>query len=246
MLASVLSARLDLLVRLIDTTTGALIDERNVLFMRNGEPVRPEARIPGTYVFINTGREDFLMRISVYGYEDCEIGIKYDTLDARMPVSNVFLMPSENTFKGESVISFSGTLPFLKTIEAVNISRPACMANEYDAKKNTLNVFASGQGHVEMSDIYYGMLLSDKSSYEKIEVTGSVGPLSVQLKEPLQEEFTSNSPIMRILFGSVSENGDYLLRVRDDSDVLQYLVRYEVKDEVRFQMVDFNNPEALH
>ena len=68
--AFVIKARLDLLVSLVDTTTGATVNERNVSFLRDGQPVRPEYRGNGTYVFINTGREDFLMQIKVYGYEE--------------------------------------------------------------------------------------------------------------------------------------------------------------------------------
>ncbi len=245
MRASVICARLDLLVRLIDTTTGALVDERNILFTRNGTPIRPEPRDAGTYVFINTGREDFLMHITVYGYEDYEETISYEELDERIPVRNVFLMPSENTFKGEEVISFSGTLPFLKTVEAVNLMRPACICNEYDPKKYTMKVFGSGSGRIELNDIYYGLLHSDRISYEKTEVTGNTAPQSVQLKEPLQEEFTSNLPLHRIIFGYVSPEGDYLLRVRNDAKELKYLVRYTVKDEVRFKTLDFNDLEAL-
>ena len=96
-----------------------------------------------------------------------------------------------------------------------------------------------------MADMYYGLLKTDKESYEKIEVTETVAPQSVRLKDALQGEFASNSPIMRIVFGTVSENGDYLLRVRDDGTDIRYLVRYEVNDEVRFQTVDFRNKEAL-
>ena len=98
MAASVIRAKLDLLVRLFDTTTGATVDERNVLFMRDGVPVRPESRGAGAYVFINTGREDFLMRISVRGYEDYEVKVCYEEMDERLPVCNVFLMPSPFAF----------------------------------------------------------------------------------------------------------------------------------------------------
>ncbi|MCR4591199.1 MAG: hypothetical protein K5668_10315 [Lachnospiraceae bacterium] len=243
--ASVIRARLDLLVRLIDTTTGALVEERNLGFMRNGEPVKAEMRSPGTYVFINTGREDFLMHISVYGYEDKDIQISYGELDERLPVENIFLMPSENVFTGEAVLSFSGTLPFLKTVEAVNLNRPACICNEYDQKNNVMKVFRTGAAKTELFDIYYGLLHADKSSYEKTEVTGNTAPQSVQLKETLQEEFTPNSPLHRVVFGSVTPEGEYLLRIRDDAEELKYLVRYTVGDEVRFQTVDFRNMEAL-
>ncbi|MBQ6967897.1 MAG: hypothetical protein IJP84_08350 [Lachnospiraceae bacterium] len=243
--AFVIKARLDLLVSLVDTTTGATVNERNVSFLRDGQPVRPEYRGNGTYVFINTGREDFLMQIKVYGYEEYRMKVVYEDLDSSTPAMDIFLMPSENMFSGEGLLSLSGNLPFLKKIEAVNLLRPVCFSHEYDEKKKTMTVFGSGSGRVEMADMYYGLLKTDKESYEKIEVTETVAPQSVRLKDALQGEFASNSPIMRIVFGTVSENGDYLLRVRDDGTDIRYLVRYEVNDEVRFQTVDFRNKEAL-
>ncbi len=245
MAASVINSRLDLMVRLIDTTTGAIVDERNVFFTRNGLTVKPEPRGTGIFIFINTGREDFLMRTEVYGYEPVETRVIYESLDERIPVVNLFLMPSESMFRGEGLISFSGTLPFLKKIEAVNLNEPVCICNDYDPKKLTAKVFRTGAGKIEMNDIYYGLLASDKQSFEKIEVTESVSPQSVRLKEALKEEFTPNNPVMRILFGSVSADGDYVLRVRDNGKDLMYLVRYEVNDEVRFQTVDFRNMEVL-
>ena len=48
---------------------------------------------------------------------------------------------------------------------------------------------------------------------------------------------------MRIIFGRVSEDGEYVLKVRDSGGNLTYLVRYEVGDEVRFQEIDFNSEE---
>ena len=118
-MASVIRAKLDLLIRLVDTTTGAAVDERNVGFMRNGEPVRPDGRGNGIYLMINTGREDFLMQVKVYGYEDMSLKISYAELDARLPEVTVFLIPSEDTLRGGGVLSFSGILPFLEAIEAV-------------------------------------------------------------------------------------------------------------------------------
>ncbi|MBO5551455.1 MAG: hypothetical protein J5966_05800 [Lachnospiraceae bacterium] len=244
-MASVFGSKLDLLIRLFDTTTGADIDERNVVFKRDGMPVRPEPRGMGTYIFINTGREDFLMRIEVFGYEAYETRVSYEELDERIPECDVFLMPSENTLRGGKVLSFSGTLPFLKKIEAVNLSRPVCQINQFDAKSRNMTVFGNASGRVELYDKYYALLHDDKKSYEKIEVEKTVSTLSVRLKEALQEEFTSNSPVMRVIFGSVSDAGEYLLRIRDDGSGTRYLVRYEVGDEVRFQEVDFMSQEAL-
>ncbi len=245
MAASVLRARLDLLVRLFDTTTGANVEERTIVFKRDGIPVRPEPRDPGTYVFINTGREDFLMQIEVFGYEIYKTEVRYEELDERLPECDVFLMPSESMSRGEKMLSFSGTLPFLKKVEAVCLTRPVCIAKEFNAKTKDLTVFVNTGGRVSLNDRYYGLLCADKKSYEKIEVEKNISLQSVRLGGPIQEEQISNLPIMRVIFGSVSENGDYLLRVRDTGDGMRYLVRYEVGDEVRFMEMDFKDQEKL-
>ena len=236
---AVIKAKLDLLVRLVDTTTGAAVDERNVLFVRDERQVRPEDRGNGNYVFINTGREDFLMRIKVTGFEEYVTRIRYEELDPNIPECVAFLIPSEKAKRGEGLFSLSGNLPFLEALEAINLSRLVCTANEYNKKKVLLNVFSSAGAWVTMENKYYALLQPDKQSYEKIEVLGNEGPQDIRLKSPLEEEFTSNLPIMRIIFGSANENGDYLLRVRDDGGDQTYLVRYVVNGEVRFQVVDF-------
>ena len=236
---AVIKAKLDLLVRLVDTTTGATVDERNVLFMRDESQVRPDDRGSGTYVFINTGREDFLMRIKVSGYEEYVTRVRYEELDPNIPECIAFLIPSEKANKGEGFFSLSGNLPFLEALEAVNLSRIACTANEYNKKKLLLNVFSSAGAWVTLENRNYGLLQPDKQSYEKIEVLGNEGPQYIRLKSPLEKEFTSNLPIMRIIFGSVNENGDYLLRVRDDGGDQTYLIRFVVNGEVKFQVVDF-------
>jgi len=244
-MASVFGSRLDLLVRLTDTTTGATVDERNVLFMRDEREVRPESRGEGTYIFINTGREDFLMRVRVKGFDEYETCIRYEELDEKVPVCNVFLIPSENTSKGEKLLGLSGNLPFLESLEAVNLQRIVCNANEYDKKTKALRVFSDKGGRVYLYDTYYGLMDESRESYEKIEVVKNETPQSVILKDPLEKELASNNPVMRVVFGSVRDNGDYVLRVRDDAKDILYLVRYKVNGEVKFQTVDFREGAEL-
>ena len=244
MAASVFGSKLDLLIRLIDTTTGAYVTERNVVFKRDGIPVRPEPRDPGSYIFINTGRDDFLMRIEVFGYEIYETMVRYEELDVRIPECDVFLMPSESMSRGEKMLSFSGTLPFLKTIEAVCLSRPVCYAREFDKKKNALSVYVSSGGTVNLNDRYYGLLRADKEGYEKVEVEKNISLQSVLIKEQLGEEEIANLPMMRVIFGRVYEDGRYLLRVRDSGDGLMYMVRFEAEDGVKFLKTDLKNTEV--
>ena len=236
--SAVFGSRLDLLVRLIDTTTGAAVEESNVMFLRDGIQVRPEPRGDGQYVFINTGREDFLMRIVVYGFDEYSTFVEYGLLDERLPVCDVFLMPSENTFRGQTLLRFEGTLPFLKTIEAVSLSRMVCTFSAYEPKKRLLQVFSGGErSHLE--EKFYGILNADRTGYEKIEIERTVTDRSVSLKKPITGEFAVNSPITRIIHGTVSKDGGYLIKVRDDGEDQRYIVRYEVGEETLFQTVDF-------
>ena len=244
-MASVFGSRLDLLVRLIDTTTGAAVEESNVHFLRDEREVRPESRGPGTYIFINTGREDFLMQIRVKGYEEYERLVSYDKLDERIPECDVFLIPSENTVKGESLLGLSGNLPFLEALEAVNLNRVVCHANEYDPKTKVLSVFGQMGGRVSLYDTFYGLLDESGESYERIEVARNETPQSVLLKNPLEKEVKSNSPMMRVVFGCVKKNGDYLLRVRDDGEEIRYLLKVTLKGENRFLTVDFREAKEI-
>ena len=91
-----------------------------------------------------------------------------------------------------------------------------------------------------MENVHYGLISEDRGHYEHFEVLEEVPPNMVKLKEPLTETFTVNSPIARVVFGDVSPDGSYLLRVRDDAQMVRYLVRYRINGEYRFQTVDFH------
>jgi hypothetical protein len=76
-------------------------------------------------------------------------------------------------------------------------------------------------------------------------VEKNVSLQSVRLAKPVEEEQIANLPVMRVIFGSVSEDGEYLIRVRDSGEGLRYMLRYEVGDEVRFMETDFKGEEKL-
>ena len=245
MVASVFGAKLDLLVRLVDTTSGADVKESNVLFLKDDKPIRPERRGMGTYVFINTGRENFLMRIRVSGYEEYKVFVDYSSLDQHLPICDVFLIPSENLPGGLSHATLKGNLPFLKSIEAINLQQPLCSFQAYDAKKNLMTVYNATGGVVHLESGCYGMYDRETEKYERIEVTGTVTSQSVSLKDPVSEDSVQGSMIFRIVYGSVSEDGDYLLRVRDDGKKLLHLVRFASDEKEYIQIADMHDPEAF-
>ena len=240
--ASVIRFRLDLLVRLIDTTTGGSVEERNVRFFRDGKVVRPATRGGGNYVFLNCGREDFELEIRVYGYDPFRMSVRYETLEDAMPVIEAFLIPSENGSGGYPVLGLSGRLPGIQSIQAVNVNATCCCISEFDERRRIMKLF--GVHRSGMDGIYYGLLHPDRQDYEPFAIQKAVGKDSVKIDHPLKEPFSVNAPISRIIFGNVTAEGDYCIRVRDDRERLVHLVRYVVEDEARFRMVDFRRPES--
>lgn len=235
--------KLDLVLRLVDTTTGAEVEEHNVRFRSDVSSLQPIPRGNGNYVFLNTGRDDFSLQVEAYGYEPCTVEIRYGELDSRLPIKEAFLIPSENATKGESVLTLSGHLSGLEKVEAVSFRTTQCCIHEFDERKRIMKVFQKGS-RAALEDVYYGLIHMEEQSYEPFEVVKEVSTGSFKLKEPLKEPFSVNSPIARVIFGKVDPNGEYVLRVRDEAEKLLFLVRYVVKGEARFQVVDFHQLEG--
>ena len=238
--ASTIHHRLDLVLQLVDTTTGNSVGEQDVRFFTEGRQCWPIPRGGGNFVFINTGRSDFTLTLKVFGYEDAQVNVQYERLDDVMPLLQVFLIPSENLAKGERLCSLSGKIQGLEEIEAVSLAQSNICFSEFNERKCLMKLFLA-KGRLIMENVHYGLISGDRTYYEHFMVTNEVPPDMVKLKEPLTETFPVNSPISRVIFGNVSPDGSYLLRVRDNAEKLMYLVRYQVNGETRFQTVDFHN-----
>ena len=96
-----------------------------------------------------------------------------------------------------------------------------------------------------MEGVYYGLVHESEAAYEKFEVVEAISAVSVQIREPLQEEYLLNSPISRVIFGKVEKDGSFILRVRDSATDLRYLVRIEAKGGTGFQEVDFHDLKGV-
>lgn len=232
--------RLDLVLQLVDTTTGRAVTEQNVQYLADDETLKPIPRGNGTFVFINTGRRDRILTLKVAGYEPCQVEICYDMLDEAVPLKQVFLIPSENPPKGEALCSLTGQLSGLEELEAVSLSQSFFTISEFDERKRLMKLFVS-QGRLIMENVHYGLLSQDRRRYEHFEVEEELPPNTVRIKKALEEPFSVNASISRVVFGTVSPDGSYLLRVRDSAKLLIWLVRYRVNGEYRFQTVDFHN-----
>ena len=237
--ASTIRHRLDLVIQLVDTTTGNSVEEQDVRFFIEDRQCWPIPRGGGNFVFINTGRSDCTLTLKAFGYEDVQISVQYEKLDDVMPLLQVFLIPSEKLAKGERLCSLTGRLQGLEEIEAVSLTQSNICFSDFNERRCLMKLFLA-KGRLSMENVHYGLISGDRTRYEHFAVASEVPPDTVKLREPLKETFPINSPISRVIFGNVSPDGSYLLRVRDNAEMLIYLVRYQVNGEVRFQTVDFH------
>lgn len=242
-MASVIRARLGLLIWLLDTTTGAAVEENNVQFFADGKQIRPEARGQGSFVLINTERTDFCLETHVYGFEKDVSYVRYEELDDRIPTCVVFLIPSEKNAKGDTVTSIFGNLPFLECLEAVDPTRVTCRSSDFTEKTRKMTVIKQAGRLLEMDYGHYALLQADGKRYEKINVSETDAVSKITLKEPLKMPFSVNAPICRVVYGKTDSDGNYLLRVRDDATGIKLLVRYTVKGKTYFQQIDVKDPE---
>ncbi len=238
----VITAKLSLAVRLIDTTTGRELTENDVRFLKDGRFIHPIRKGNGLYVFVNSSREDFPMQIDAHGYDPCDIEVDFDALDPRLPMADIFLMPSEKNRVGGSVLSISGTLSKLEYIEAVRLDSPIALFHSMQEKKGvcTMNLLPvrSGGGCI-MDTMKYALLSETGERYDVFEVKQQSAPLSIIFKDPIPVEHKLNDKILRIVYGRAGPKGAFVLKVRDDATSLPYLLHFKAGKFEYFRKIDF-------
>ncbi|MBO4900806.1 MAG: hypothetical protein J5509_11015 [Lachnospiraceae bacterium] len=242
-MATVIRAYLTLAIRLIDTTTGKEFDDTDVRFVKDGLALKPLYKGLGMWAFTGESREDFSMTIEARGFDKTELNVCYETLDPKLPMCDVFLMPSEKNRIGGEVISIKGTLSGLTSIEAVAPDRPICRFHEVTEKKGvvTMSLLPKRPGDKVMLDnIRYALIAADGTRYEVFEVISTQTPTQVILKENLKDEHATAEKIGRIVYGRAGPDGSFELKVRDDGNELPYLIRFTTAKGEYFRPVDFH------
>ena len=239
----VIRARLSLALRLIDTTTGRELEEADVRFSSGNEVLKPMNKGGGYWVLTGESREDFSMHIEARGYDGLDLDIRYEELDPKLPICDVFLMPSEKNRTAGSVIKIHGNLSKLESIEAVAVTRPICIFHEASVKRDVcyMNLMPlSAGGRVVIDNMRYALLSEDGSRYEVFGIAESDNPTRVVLEDPLKGEHKTGERVCRIIYGRAGPGGDYMLKVRDDGSNLPHLIRFTAGGNEYFRPIDFH------
>ncbi len=227
---------LDLALRMLDSVTGRVIEERDVTFLPQSPGSVPIPRGAGMYLFVNSGREDFDMEVRVYGYEPQRVRITFPPVEKQMPICQIYLLPLDNPVRNH-ILTLRGNLPGIEAMEAVSLMDANCCIKEFDARKRIMTVL--NQRNVRFHHVHYGLINRERTAYEHFEVEKEISTQEIKCKQKLEQEFQINQPITRVIFGQTTEQGDYVLKVAND-EIAQYLVRFMVDGKVFYQRVDFH------
>ena len=236
---------LGLAINIIDTTTGKHFGDISTEFIFDRSDImHPVSKGEGTFIILNYCRENFHMQIRHKGYENYDVDVDYELLDKRLPMLNVFMIPTDLNGLKDDVISLKGKLPGISEIMLVRMTDIRAHTDAYDAKKRILTVFEKGN-RLNMEGSPFGIIGPAKDAFEVIDITDQCGDNKVILRNPLMEEFFRNAPISRVTYGYVDSKDNYTIAVRNDGADLRAILRYKIGEEIRFMKVDFTNLEEI-
>lgn len=232
-----ISYKLDLIVRLVDTTTGRMVSQRQVIFKSDGQIVPFLRRDEGVYVLLNHGRRDVVLDVSVLGFLPMSVDVKYEDLSEVFPEIEVPLIPESGTSGFIDMYTLEGVCPGLTSIEAVSLVNPHGSTVGYQERKQVLKLYNSKP----LGESEYAILHEDRE-FEIFRIKKRLDKLSLKLVSPLVQGCKPQEKIARIVKGKVDGKGRYLLRLLDEGNGTEYLVRYVVKGKVSFKRISSESP----
>lgn len=225
--------RLDLVVRLVDTTVGCPVTQRQVRFRQDGREVAFLPKGAGTYVLVNAGRKDGELSVAVRGYLETAVNIRYEELSERYPEVYVELIPERPKYGNCDYVDISGKLPGISSIAAVCLTNPSARALSYNAEKRQIKLLQAKR----LGEKAYALIHAQEECFEEFRVASVKNRLLLRLTDSLETGLMPEEEISRIVRGRTKENGDYLLRLRGDGQGMHYLIRYIVKGRTKFKRI---------
>lgn len=229
--------QLDLIVRLLDTTTGKRIEQRQVIFKNEDQVLAFLRRDTGLYILLNRGRNDMTLDIQVVGYLPARVNVCYDELPKNFPEVEVAMIPEALTSGFVDMLTLEGICEGLESIEAVSLKNPYGAVDTYQERKQTLKLYYTKP----LEEASYAVIHEQDQEFERFRIRKRVDKLSVKLAEPLKTACKPEEKIARIVYGRVDQDGRYLLRIQEDGGGTEYLVRYVVNGKESFKRISLEN-----
>ncbi len=236
--------RLGLALRLIDTTTGFPVQDREIRLTWDGAPVRPMFRTDGSMIFVNQERKNFRLGIVLPGFVSRELEVRYETLDPGTPLLELHMIPGPDYNRSRyPCLGLEGELPGIETIDAVRAGESPCLIREQDPRKKIITLF--NPHRLELSRTWYALVDPDQGIYEPFSVVRRINDQQYKLDRALEMEFRNYFPICPLVFGGTGPGERYRLMVRDDATASRWIVRWVAGGVPHFQTMDLRTQSQL-
>ena len=231
--------RLDLALRLVDTTSGAAVSGGSLEVYLDGLRVRFEEK-GGVLVFQKLPARQFRLELRSPYYESETREVDLDAMTG-MPLLEQHLIPSAGYPGGTEFLTLEGVLPGIGSLTAARAGDNACMIRAFDPRKRLVTLF--NPHHLALDRVHYALVDPDGGRYEPFDIIKRMDDQTVKADRVLETEFHNYFPVTPLVMGKCGGNGDYCLRVRDDGTQARWIVRWVVDGVPHFRTLDFREDE---
>lgn len=232
------SYKIDLIVHLVDTTTGFPVSKKNAKFFRDGRMITFLEKAEGFHILTNYGREDMEIEAEVSGYMPAKVKVSYDKLNQTFPEVEMPLVPILKPYGYFGFITLEGMLPGIESIDAIALKNECAKVAGYIEKKQVLKLFVAKY----MEEQAYAVVHEEQMEFEEFWISKKIDRITLKLREPLNMACGPEQTVTRIIRGIADESGKYLLRIQENS-LTDYIIRYVVKGKTKYKRIDISNPE---
>lgn len=232
--------RLNLILRLVDTTTGRKIKENRVIFKKENETLALMRKEEGIYLLVNYPGGDLVLDISAKGYLPTQTRICFEELPAKLPEIEVPLIPLTDRNQFTDYLTLEGQKPGLTSVAAVSFTNPHGVLISYQPRRQSIKMYYTK----DFEERSYAVLHEETEKFEEFRVSRKLDKMEIRLAAPLLDACEPKEKIARIVRGRVEPDGHYLLRVLEEGEKTEYLVRYIVDGVESFERVVFGKKET--
>jgi hypothetical protein len=206
----------------------------NLFLTRDGSHENFRVSPEGFALFVDAGREDFLLGVDVSGYEHEDVRVEYAALDEKLPYLEVFLVP-QDVF-GENYVTIDGGAPDLVAVDAARAEAAAWTVSGFDGKKRLLTVqSAYGKGP---DGRHYAIIANDGTGYTPVEIHGRESDGAYRADAAPEEDVSGLRLVPRVT-GRVRD-GTCLLRLPKRGGRRDWIVRASAGEEDLFRRLDMD------
>lgn len=229
--------RLEMALRLIDTTSGRNIPSAGTAVTIDGVPAPFSRKEGGLLVFQDLGKRRFRLQAAPWGWEPLAAEVDLDALPKGLPLLEFHLIPLANQLGGVEFLTLEGRLPGIAALSAVRAGESACLIRGFDARQRIMKIF--NLHRLDLDRVHYGLTDPDQGAWEPFRVVEILDEQSLRTDRVLETPFKNYFPINPAVQGRTDPDGAYCLRLRDEGTEARWIIRWSLGGKAYFRTVDF-------